>query len=115
MRNLMADIESMGGGHNAAIISIGAVKFDPLKGLIGDQFYRTIEWQDCLRWGATFEWKTIEWWAQQSATAKRRTWCGGSLLVEALADFSMFCGKNARVWSNAPGFDLRILRENYTR
>jgi hypothetical protein len=113
MKNLMVDLESMGGGHSAAILSIGAVKFDPLKGILGDQFYRVIDWQDSLGWGATFEWKTIEWWAQQSPEAKRGAWTEGRELDSALDDFAGFCGRGARVWSNAPGFDLRLLRESY--
>jgi hypothetical protein len=115
MRNLMVDLESMGGERDAAILSIGAVKFDPLKGIIGDQFYRAIDWQDSLASGGTFEWKTIEWWAWQSPEAKRAAWTGTCGLAQALDDFAGFCGKNARVWSNAPGFDLRLLRESFSR
>lgn len=113
MKNLVVDLESMGGERDAGILSIGAVKFDPLKGLLGSQFYRAIDWQDCRAWGGTIEWRTIEWWATQSPEAKRAAWSGTCPLDQALDDFADFCGKNARVWSNAPGFDLRLLRESY--
>lgn len=113
MRNLMVDIETAGRKTNAVILSIGAVKFDPLKCVLGDQFYYTIDSEDSKLWGATTSESTMVWWADQDAEVREEAWRGQFQFYETLKAFAEFCGNNARVWCNAPAFDHRILRGNY--
>ena len=42
MKNVMLDLETMGKGPNAAIVTIGGVFFDPMTGELGAEFDRTL-------------------------------------------------------------------------
>lgn len=42
MKNIMLDLETMGNGSKAAIVSIGAVFFNPLTGETGSEFYQVV-------------------------------------------------------------------------
>ncbi|MBK0004878.1 3'-5' exonuclease, partial [Erwinia sp. S38] len=43
MNHLMIDLETMGNKPNAAIVSIGAVFFEPDSGEIGNTFYSNVQ------------------------------------------------------------------------
>jgi exodeoxyribonuclease VIII len=47
----MVDIESMGKGSDAPVVSIGAVFFDPATGRLGPDFYKVIGLESAMAWG----------------------------------------------------------------
>ena len=75
---VMLDLETMSTSSSAAIVSIGAVKFDP-HGKIGDfgdpanaeykPFYCTVELTSCIDAGLHVSGSTIEWWLKQENDA----------------------------------------------
>lgn len=70
MTHVMVDIETMGNRSKAAIVSIGAVKFDPSSEGLGDQFYCLVDLQSCLNAGLEVDASTIMWWLNQSPEAR---------------------------------------------
>ena len=51
MNNVMLDLETMGKGLSAAIVTIGAVFFDPMTGELGAEFEAHIDLRDSARFG----------------------------------------------------------------
>ena len=113
MKDVMVDLETMGCGYRAAIVAIGAVRFDPVLNVISDNFYRTIALSSCQAAGQTIDASTVLWWMAQEPAARGEVVNGEFDLDVALAEFAGFLAKNAHVWGNGSNFDNRILREAY--
>lgn len=116
MKHCMGDLETAGNRSNAAILSIGFVKFNPDTSEIGDKFYRAIDPEDAVRNGAV-DGSTFKWWMEQSDAARRAAVNGKTPLKEALSDLADFYSdwSKAQFWSNGPNFDEVILQSAYQR
>lgn len=119
MNNIMLDLETMGKGSNAAIVSIGAVFFNPLTGELGEQFYERIWLESAAKYGE-LDASTVVWWLGQSDEARFEINHDQSLsLPDALSAFSEFVEKNVplfsatRIWGNGCTFDNVILSNAY--
>ena len=109
----MIDLETMSTRSNAAIASIGAVKFDIDAGII-DTFYRTIDLRTCKAVGLHFDAETIEWWKQQSPEAQKALQVDNISIMQALDDFATWYGnKSLPTWGNGAGFDNVIMENAY--
>ena len=67
----MLDLETMGKGPSAAIVTIGAVFFDPMTGELGAEFEAHIDLRDSARFGE-IDPDTVLWWLGQSDEAIAR-------------------------------------------
>lgn len=114
MKYVMVDLETMSTANNAAILSIGAVKFTANE--ILEKFYVNVDLEDCERYGLHISGSTIKWWmspskdgARKSLTEKPESLC---IALEMLADFY---GDNecSGIWGNASTFDITILESAY--
>lgn len=123
MKNIMLDLETMGNGSNAAIISIGAVFFEPLTGETSGEFYQVVDLNDSARFGE-LDAGTVKWWMGRSDEARAMFKDESKVyLIEALGEFSQWiednCDRdekdrtNAVVWGNGASFDNVILRNAY--
>lgn len=114
-KQTMVDIESLSLKPNAAILSIGAVKFD-MKG-IQDEFYVNIRELDhsVLRaQGFDVDRETVKWWAEQSPEAKAVLQTNVVSLGEALALFSDWLGEDCPgLWGNGSDFDNSAIKNAY--
>lgn len=115
--HVMIDLETLGNGANAPILSIGAVVFDRER--LGEQFYTRIDLSSSLQGGASPDAATIEWWMGQGDTARKDAFLSGDGCDEreALLNFSSFCnGIHVEgMWGNGPSFDNAILGTAYRR
>ncbi len=68
--HIMVDLETMGATPGSAIVSLGAVAFDPVAGTLGETFYRVIRLDSCTRAGLVIEPGTVAWWFGQSEAAR---------------------------------------------
>jgi hypothetical protein len=120
MNNVMLDLETISNGPNAAIISIGAVMFDPSTGNLGAEFYTTINIEDAMKYGQA-DGSTIAWWMRQSDEARAVFNDGDSTTLEmALIEFSEWISqidsfKSINVWGNGCSFDNVILSNAYNK
>ena len=120
MNNIMLDLETMGKGSNAAIVSIGAVFFNPLTGEFGEQFYKRIWLESAAKYGE-IDASTVAWWLGQSDEARAEINHNDSVgLSEALRAFSELVISEAqcsfadiRVWGNGCTFDNVIIANAY--
>lgn len=120
--HLMIDLETMGTQPTAAIVSIGAVFFDPETGELGDEFYEVIDLHSAMSLpGTTVDADAIKWWMKQSGEVRSEIVKDGSLnLGYALAMLAAFMRSygaisSLKVWGNGASFDNVILRSAYER
>ena len=110
---VMVDIETLGLEPGAAIVSIGAVRFD--ESGIHDTFERSVSLSNCWEdWEMDVDVGTLEWWLEQDEAAKR-VLTGGEDLPEVLEAFSEWYDGADEIWANSPSFDCTLLEEAYAR
>ena len=119
MNHLMIDLETMGSGPYAPIISIGAVFFDPNTGATGDDFQVNVSLESSMRFRARPDASTILWWMEQGEDARKALTNDTEELSTALCWLSEFIAKHAKprfvqVWGNGASFDCVILRNSYS-
>jgi hypothetical protein len=107
----MVDIETLDTEPTSAILSIGAVMFDPNgDGTIDAPFHQNITFESALEHG-TFSESTVSWWEKQGDDAKASLFDPTPVeLRVALVDFIRWAKKAKNVWANSPSFDVIILR-----
>lgn len=113
--DIMIDLETLATTPDAAILSIGAVKFDPfgqeLKEPAMESFYLRVDIDSCDQLGLVTSQDTLEWWAKQSKEAQDEAFGteGRVDIVDAMNQLYKFCWGCKRVWSHGAGFDVVIL------
>ena len=114
MSNIMVDLETMGQSSKAAIVAIGACKFDPEKEGIDATFFEVVDLATSVQVGLEMDASTVLWWLGQGEPARK------ALLVEkptaiwqALAEFTKFCSGVEYIWSHGSTFDCMILEQAY--
>ena len=112
----MIDLETMDTRPTAAILSIGGVYFDPVKGL-GDEFYLKVNLDSSVAAGLTVSEATQRWWEAQSAEARAVFDDPRVELALALSQFTRFITEaedpDVCIWGNGASFDNAILSNAY--
>lgn len=125
MNDIMVDLETMSSRSDAAILSIGAVLFDPREKWVDwpdrPTFTETASLRSSFGVGLHIDPDTVMWWMLQPEEA-RRAITGPDLLPlsQILHEFSVWVHKHrdrkqdtAAVWGNGSDFDNVILRSAY--
>jgi len=118
-KDFMIDIESLGVGEDAVILSIGGVAFDPKAGVVdkSDSFYTKISWDGASQPDRKIDPSTLAWWLTQDMALFGDTIAGTTSLIKALHGLSLWLPKNQKdiggVWANGASFDLGILKHAY--
>lgn len=121
MRRVMVDLETLGNGADAVILSIGAVVFGD--GKILDRFHVFVDPQSCIDWGLSVDGSTILWWFKQSGEARSQFQEGkGTYLEDALqlftnwvTDYSKISSQHIEILGNGASFDNPILETAYRK
>lgn len=114
----MLDLETMSTSKDAAIVSIGAVRFNKLTGELGEAFYQLVNLKSAQRAGGRIDGDTVIWWLSQREEARKALIGDESVLIEtALKQFSEWMRKYpvGELWANGPDFDNTILEAAYNR
>lgn len=112
--NVMLDLETMGDGNSAPILSIGAVKFNATE--ITDEFHVGIHLESSMQFGLQPSAGTIMWWLHPDRHDARAELLRLEAvdLPEALQGFSQWFGtQEMPIWGNGATFDNVILRSSY--
>jgi exodeoxyribonuclease VIII len=113
MKNVMIDLETLGNGSDAVIISIGACEFSVDEGL-GRTFYMRVDPQSCVDAGLKMDVSTVMWWMQQSDQARAAFKGKGAVPLEfMLAELATWYPAGACLWGNGATFDNVILSNAY--
>lgn len=112
---VMIDIETLGTGNGAVILSIGAIAFDlalpsptPPKVL-----YEAIDINDAVARGGKIDPETLKWWVLQDRLAMEKAFAGKTPVLTAINNLNAWiawAAPGAMIWANPPSFDLSILR-----
>jgi hypothetical protein len=110
MFDLMIDLETMGTGPTAAIVSIGARFFSIENEALGPKFEATIHLGSAMAHGGTIEAGTVIWWLQQNDQARKNICFGGRDIKVVLQEFSDWIAEtcrheDVRPWGNSASFD----------
>ena len=112
---VMIDLETMGNGSNAPIVSIGAVVFDPSTGELGAEFETIVNLNSSAYYGE-MDASTVQWWLQQSEEARAifAKDVRKSSLKDALTELNQWLSdlgesRSLYLWGNGSGFDNVIL------
>lgn len=110
----MIDLESLATSHDAHILSIGLVSFDPVAGKIFAG--KTLGCGDAPQGRAISE-KTLAWWREQSEEARLASLQCDMPLNEALQQVIAFCQTHQPeyVWANGPTFDIEIMQHAFAQ
>ena len=119
MTHIMLDLETMGNSSNAAIVAIGAVKFDVANG-ITDSFYQKVDLESAVDNGGVMDPSTVIWWLGQNDAARKELQAPGCIspsILPTLVGFSAWLGDglHARIWGNGAAFDNVILVNAYKK
>ncbi len=110
MKNIMVDLETMGQGRNAAIVAIGAVKFNA-EGT-GETFYAKIDLNEAVSFGMEMDPDTVIWWLKQDDAARKELTDGKTIpLLEVMEMLERYISEDSVVWGNGSDFDNVILGE----
>jgi exodeoxyribonuclease VIII len=120
MRDVMIDLETMGAGNDAAIVSIGAVFFDMHRGVLGEPFHRPVNLATSVKRGGTMDPGTVMWWVGQSQEARDAMRFSTYHIDVALAELRVWLTMQCRredllPWGNSARFDLGILSSAFER
>ena len=119
--DIMIDLETLNTTPDAAILTIGAVKFDPFGSEVKepkmDSFYCKVDLDSCDRIGLVTNDDTIAWWASQSKEAQEAAFDpeGRIQIEDAFQQLYKFCWGAKRVWSNGSVFDIVICENVFKR
>lgn len=120
--HVMIDIETLGTGSNAVLLSLGAVKFDPTGDIYADggkdldTFYVAIDPQSCVAAKLQLSVSTIMWWMQPDRAEARDKMLSEERhdLFTALSGFTSWYGdKSLPTWGNGATFDNVIVRSAF--
>lgn len=113
MTHVMIDIETMGLGHNAAMIQLAGVYFDPLTGETGEEFCQNLSLENCLEWGFEVTASTEQWWREQNQDVLNEILSNAKPVRDVINQFTSFIRDAQKIWSHAI-FDFVIV-QNYLK
>jgi len=110
----MIDIETIGITHDAVILSVGMVRFDPFSSDIDKSFYLKPDVDAQLAMGRVVDEDTLNWWAKQKPEITEEAFNGkGRIsLKQFVKDFRKAIANCDKIWAKGPTFDTIIL-ENF--
>lgn len=123
--HIVIDLETMGNGDKAAIVSIGAYRFNPVGetvpapeelGAAGISMYLVVDLASSVRAGLEMDASTVLWWLKQSEEARaelNKPACNLPAAMVALAAFIQQGGPKPKVWGHGATFDPVIVKNAY--
>lgn len=114
MQSIMFDLETLDTAHTAAILTLGAVKFDPATNSLNDKLLIRFTLDDQLAIGRTISDSTLDWWAKQAKEIQDEAFSDKERmdLDTALDVFHKFVWGADNIWSQG-SFDVNIMENLY--
>ncbi|CAB4129207.1 exonuclease [uncultured Caudovirales phage] len=114
--DIMLDLESLGTRPDCAILTLGAVKFDPYTpNAIGDSLYFRIDVDEQLALGREVQTDTLEWWSKQADDVREEALGEHDRIsLESMyRQLNKFTVGVENIWCQGPAFDIVILENIY--
>ena len=116
MSAIMLDLESLGTRPDCAILTLGAIKFNPyVLDSFGDSLYLRIDVDEQLALGREVQEDTLTWWSNQAEDVREEALGEGNRvsLTEMYRQLNRFCVGATNIWCQGPAFDIVILENIY--
>jgi len=110
----MIDIETIGTGPDACILTIAMQTFDPFaRGWYDRHYYARIDIES--QPDRNIEESTLQWWASQPAESREEAFSeqGRIPLKQALEEMHPIIWNSDFLWANGPTFDMNIIEHAY--
>ena len=110
------DLETLDVIPSATILSLGAVKFDPLsENEPNSELYLKISIEDQDRLNRTTSDSTIAWWSKQDPAIMEEAFDQKDAVTveEALRQLNKWCVGIDELWEQGYGFDMNMLENMY--
>ena len=111
-KHIMVDLETFGTSSIAAIVSIGAVEFDPYSVRLGTTYYANVDAGSAVTAGMQLDASAVYFWLEQLKDVQSNLLTNRISLKDALGGFRMLAQGNY-IWAHAT-FDPVILANAYT-
>jgi len=112
--HLMIDLETLATTPNAAILTIGACKFDPHGTDIHSTYYERIVLETQEDYGRVINEDTLTWWSQQDPQIQEDAFGEGDDRIDlrdAMKKLYTFGLGTTNVWSHGSIFDVVIIED----
>lgn len=115
MKHLMVDLETLAVSPRSAILTLGAVHFDPYGSGYTDSIYFRLNLDDQDKLGREVDPNTLDWWAKQDSKIMEEAFSSDNRIgiEEGLNKFHKFAWGCTCFWSHGATFDLVILEDLY--
>ena len=114
MTDCMIDIETIGTGPDACILTIAMQTFDPFaRGWYDRHYYARID--PASQPDRNIEQGTLDWWATQPPESREEAFAdkGRIPLQQALEEMHPIIWNSDLFWANGPTFDMNIIEHAY--
>jgi hypothetical protein len=112
----MLDLESLGTRPDCAILTLGAIKFNPyVLDDFGDSLYLRIDVDEQLALGREVQEDTLQWWMKQAEDVREEALGEGDRvsLESMYKQLNRFVVGVTNIWCQGPAFDIVILENIY--
>ncbi len=110
--HLMLDLETLATTPDAAVLTIGACKFDPKKSDVESTFYERISLESQESYDRVINEDTLAWWSKQDKQIQEDAFGEGTDridLKDAMKKLYTFGLGTTNVWSHGAIFDVVII------
>jgi len=114
--DIMLDLESLGTRPDCAILTLGAVKFNPyVLDDFGESLYLRIDVDEQLALGREVQEDTLQWWMKQAEDVREEALGEGDRvsLESMYKQLNRFVVGVTNIWCQGPAFDIVILENIY--
>ena len=111
---LMIDLETLATTPDAAILTIGACKFDPTATDVHSTYYERIVLETQEEYGRVINEDTLAWWSQQDKQIQEDAFGEGDDRIDlrdAMKKLYTFGLGTSNVWSHGSIFDVVIIED----
>jgi exodeoxyribonuclease VIII len=111
----MLDLETIAVTPRAAVLTLGAVTFNPFTDKIYDELYLKFDLDDQDVLGREVDTNTLDWWAKQDPAIMEEAFSPDNRvpLAEAIDQFHKFAWGCKSFWSHGSTFDIVIMEDIY--